>query len=177
MSEQEKLENNTSVLDRDTVKAKVYPKKRILELVNAIEDKETRIYCALLYDLAARAGEITPYQHWKKRYVIKDGKPPIKTIAGNLLPKKKEASTHSFGINVDTIEIVKDDSLGNYVCFKQIPVFKTKKRGLTAIGFITPTDLLFKEIIDFVENAKDKARLSGKKTYLFEDSVKENKLG
>lgn len=156
------------------VKTDSQKEERILAVINNIQEQNLKVYAAILYFTACRAGEILPYQHIKINYKkTLEGKLELDELYRPIVESKQETNI-TYGINVDDIEILPDK-----IHFKKIPVFKT--RGETCkegIIWNTPNPI-YQNVIDYIKERidyRDKLREKGnlESVFLFE-SDKESK--
>lgn len=160
-----------------TTKTQTISKQDLFPLLLSIKQKDLRVYAALLYWLACRAGELLPYQHYKTTYKRDSEGYLIRNKKGFCEIQSKETTYSSPGIPVSSITIKP-----KMILFSAIPIFKSKKKDHTKIGVVPKrNNPLFETIASYIEERKEiqekenkKAENSGKPpatVYLFESNL------
>jgi len=153
------------------------PMEDLFPILQSIDTLKMRVYASLLYWLAARAGELLPYQHYKTVYKRDEKGNLIRDHKGFCEIESRTELYSSLGVPVSTIRVEED-----IIFFDSIPVFKSKKKGLTKAGIVPrKKNPLFEDITSFVsqrkqlqEKANTEAENSGKPPatiYLFEKEL------
>lgn len=105
-----------------TTKTRAIPEQDLFPLLLSIKKRKLQVYASLLYWLAARAGELLPYEHYKTTYKRDSEGKLIRDDKGHCIVETREKLFSSPGIPVSTIVVHK-----TYIEFNQVPVFKSKK--------------------------------------------------
>ncbi len=131
-------------------KTTAIPQQDLWPLVQSIRSKKMRVYASLLYWLAARAGELLPYQHYKTLYKRDENDQLIRNINGSCKIESKTKVFESPGVPVSTIRVNPD-----IIFFDAVPVFKSKKQTTTKPGIVPrKNNPLFEEITSYVNERK-----------------------
>jgi len=145
-----------------TTKTRAIPEQDLFPLLQSIKNTQLKVYASLLYWLAARAGELLPYEHYQTKYKRDKKNQLIRDKKGHCIVESRIKLFTSPGIPFSTIQ-VKD----NYIEFLQVPVFKTKK-GIKETDYKTGLisknkNPVYEDILNYVlkkkkiQEAKNKA--------------------
>ena len=140
------------------IKTKVIPQEDLWPLISSIKDRKMRVYASLLYWLAARAGELLPYQHYKTKYKRDYAGKLIRNEEGSCLIASRLRLFESKGIPVSTIHVKE-----NIIFFDAVPVFKSKNKLSSKPGIVPKkNNPLFEEITSLVNERKALQELENK---------------
>jgi len=136
-----------------STKTRPIPQQDLFPLLQSIHKRKLQVYASLLYWLAARAGELLPYEHYKTTYKKDEKGKALRDEKGHCIIESREKLFSSPGVLVSTINVNK-----TYIEFLQVPVFKSKK-GLKETDFKTgivpkAKNPLFSVILSYVEERK-----------------------
>jgi len=133
-----------------TTNTPIIPDQELFPLLQSIKNKKLRIYATLLYYLAARAGELMPYQHYKTFYKKDEQGKLLRDENNRGIMLHKIMKNESPGVKVSTIEI-----MNNGIQFNSLPVFKAKEIK-EKTGFVQKKDNpLYNDVLSYVLERKE----------------------